>query len=106
MIFLHNRRLWRILQAEVRGRLSGYTYVITILQSEGSNGEDIFGKSSARIRETIERSNDMFSNDIFGEKKQEYEYLDLLGISLVKLWIGGCLDINELEWQIGGRKLG
>ncbi|GJU98190.1 hypothetical protein Tco_1327461 [Tanacetum coccineum] len=120
-------------------RLSGYTYVITILQSEGSNGEDIFGKSSARIRETIERSNDMFSNDIFGEKKQEYEYLSglqqnwdeaedyyrikefvtfvvslMLNLNsvvsgwkkltrvskLLKLWIGGCLDINELEWQI------
>lgn len=34
-------------------RLSGDTYVFTILQSEGSNGDDIFGESPARVLEKV-----------------------------------------------------
>ena len=34
-------------------RLFGYTYVLTILHSEGSNGDDIFGESPARLREAV-----------------------------------------------------
>ncbi|KAJ0441539.1 hypothetical protein HanRHA438_Chr16g0746971 [Helianthus annuus] len=36
-------------------------------KSERSNGDDIFGESTPRAREMNERSNDMFSDDIFGE---------------------------------------
>ncbi|XP_071716489.1 uncharacterized protein [Rutidosis leptorrhynchoides] len=36
-------------------------------KSEGSNGDDIFGESPPRVRETNEKLSDMFSDDIFGE---------------------------------------
>ncbi|KAJ0680748.1 putative protein kinase CMGC-DYRK-PRP4 family [Helianthus annuus] len=36
-------------------------------KSERSNEDDIFGESTPRAREMNERSNDMFSDDIFGE---------------------------------------